>query len=552
MNKRSLRRGAPASALCKTHPVRRPHHMNLPKRRRPAAAEGPAEPLQVLAVDDQQSVLRFLEVSLASANCAVVTASDAEEATDLLATRTFDLVISDIKMPGLTGFDVMRAARSSQPRTPVVLVTGAPSLESAVFGLRYRAYDYLTKPFSAEDLRQIVSRVREEKNQALGNVPAGSDSPDRRRSGLEALSRIGQLAVSSLEGPAFLDEVLAWTMHGLGGDAALVLLSAPEGRLDSRERGDSALCGRMIALSRVCLEKLQAPRESVTLTGTEEPFSALAAVIPGEDGPLGVLCLGRNRGGEFLKDEEEFLLGYARTLALSLKTMSPGGNVEVQLIDTISSFVIALESKDVYLKGHSARVSLYAAEIAKQMPLSPAQIGMAARAAMLHDLGKLVVGDAILQKAGRLTEDEWALMREHPTNAARILKPFRFLSAEAEAVKAHHERFDGTGYPAGLKGEEIPLAARIIAVADAFDAMTSNRPYQMAVPVYVAAKRLLRGAGEQFDPKVTAAFERVPLQRLVEISRLYHKQTDAEEVAASEAALLPPLWKSTALSSVAV
>src|SRR5436309_1386747 len=151
-------------------------------------------------------------------------------------------------------------------------------------------------------------------------------------------------------------------MRGRGGDAALVLLRDANGRLESNERGDTALCGRMVTLSRVCLEKLQeGPRESVTLTGTEQPFAALAAVIPGEEGPLGVLCLGRNRGGEFLKDEEEFLLGYARTLALSLERMSPGGKVEVQLIDTISSFVIALESKDLYLKGHSARVSLYAA-----------------------------------------------------------------------------------------------------------------------------------------------------------------------------------------------
>jgi HD-GYP domain-containing protein (c-di-GMP phosphodiesterase class II) len=309
----------------------------------------------------------------------------------------------------------------------------------------------------------------------------------------------------------------------------------------------------MVTLSRVCLEKLQdGPRESVTLTGTEQPFSALAAVIPGDEGPLGVLCLGRNRGGEFLKDEEEFLLGYARTLALSLKRASAGGNVEGQLIDTISSFVIALESKDVYLKGHSARVSLYAAEIAKQMPLSPAQIAVTTRAAMLHDLGKLVVGDAILQKPGTLSDDEWELMREHPANAARILKPFRFLAAEAEAVKAHHERFDGTGYPARLKGDEIPLPARIIAVADAFDAMTSNRPYQVGVPVYVAVKRLLRHSGEQFDPAVAAAFERVPLQRLVEISRLYHKRTDDEEVAAAEAALVLPFWRETAVPSVAV
>src|SRR5207247_10510023 len=146
----------------------------------------------------------------------------------------------------------------------------------------------------------------------------------------------------------------------------------------------------------------------------------------------------------------------------------------------------------------------------------------------------------------------WELMREHPANAARILKPFRFLAQEAEAVKAHHERFDGTGYPAQLKGEEIPLPARIIALADAFDALTSNRPYQAAVAAYVAATRLVRQAGAHFDPTVVTAFERVPLQRLVEISRMYHKQTDAEEIAASEAALLPAFWRQATVPSVAV
>jgi response regulator RpfG family c-di-GMP phosphodiesterase len=507
----------------------------------------------VLVVDDHASVLRFVELTLTAANCVVTTAGDAESAATLLSSNTFDLVISDIKMPGLDGLEVLRAARSTQPRTPVVLITGAPSLDSAVFGLRYHAYDYLTKPFSADDLNELVARVHDDRRQALAAAPVGADHPERRRSGLEALSRIGQLALKGLDRRAFLEEVLAWTMRGLGGDAALVLLRDGNGRLESSERGDTALCGRMVTLSRVCLEKLQdGPRESVTLTGTEQPFSALAAVIPGEEGPLGVLCLGRNRGGEFLKDEEEFLLGYARTLALSLERMSPGGKVEVQLIDTISSFVIALESKDLYLKGHSARVSLYAAEIAKQMELSPTQIDVTTRAAMLHDLGKLVVGDAILQKPGRLTDEEWELMREHPATAARILKPFRFLAQEAEAVKAHHERFDGTGYPAQLKGEEIPLPARIIALADAFDALTSNRPYQAAVPAYVAAKRLVRQAGAHFDPAVVTAFERVPLQRLVEISRLYHKQTDAEEIAASEAALVPAFWRPATVPSVAV
>jgi HD-GYP domain-containing protein (c-di-GMP phosphodiesterase class II) len=140
---------------------------------------------------------------------------------------------------------------------------------------------------------------------------------------------------------------------------------------------------------------------------------------------------------------------------------------------------------------------------------------------MLHDLGKLVVMDSILQKPARLTSEEFAVMREHPQNAARILQPFRFLGREAEAIKGHHERFDGKGYPQGLKGEEIPIAARIITVADAFDAMTSDRPYRSAMPIEVAAIEITKHAQAQFDPAVAEAFSRVPLARLSEISRLY-------------------------------
>jgi HD-GYP domain-containing protein (c-di-GMP phosphodiesterase class II) len=151
---------------------------------------------------------------------------------------------------------------------------------------------------------------------------------------------------------------------------------------------------------------------------------------------------------------------------------------------------------------------------------------------MLHDLGKLVVMDAILQKPARLTSEEFAVMREHPGNAARILQPFRFLTREAEAIRGHHERYDGKGYPQGLKGAEIPLAARIITVADAFDAMTSNRPYRSAMPIEVAAMEISRHAEAQFDPQVTDAFSRIPLSRLTEISRLYEGERERAGAAA--------------------
>jgi putative nucleotidyltransferase with HDIG domain len=491
-------------------------------------AEG--DGLDVLLVDDHAPVLRFLAAAFKRQGCVVSTASSAEEALDLISDRGFDLVVSDIKMPGLSGLDLLRTVKGQQPDTPVVLITGMPSVDSAVFGLRHQAYDYLTKPFSMSDVQQLVSRVRQDRaTRRSGQQAESSQRAIRRQFGMEALSRLGELALQGLDTTAFVERALGYTLEALGGDAALILLVDAEGRVTPSQTGDLALAVRLLGASGTALQELctGSGRGPVTVIGLDPPASALATLIQVMGRPAGILCLARHQGAQFVSDDREFLLGYARTIALSLEKMQVGQDIEGNLIDTISAFVIALESKDAYLKGHSTRVSLYAAEIARALGLGPAEVAVASRGGMLHDLGKLVVMDSILQKPARLTSEEIAVMREHPENAARILQPFRFLAREAEAIKGHHERFDGKGYPHGLKGDEIPIAARIITVADAFDAMTSNRPYRSAMPIEVAAIEITRHAQAQFDPVVTEAFSRIPLARLAEISRLYDTRPEA-------------------------
>lgn len=128
------------------------------------------------------------------------------------------------------------------------------------------------------------------------------------------------------------------------------------------------------------------------------------------------------------------------------------------------------------------------------------------RGALLHDIGKLAIPDSILLKPGKLTEEEWAIMKKHPEYAYTMLYPIRYLRPALDIPYSHHERWDGKGYPRGLKGEEIPLAARIFAVVDAWDAMRSDRPYRKALPVDEALAEIQKGAGTQFDPKVVEVF----------------------------------------------
>jgi putative nucleotidyltransferase with HDIG domain len=245
---------------------------------------------------------------------------------------------------------------------------------------------------------------------------------------------------------------------------------------------------------------------------------ALGAVIPGSEAAHGLVCVVRAGSAAFLPEERDLLVGFARHVGLALERLRLGTAFERHLVNTITAFVTAMEAKDPYLKGHSTRVAEYAGAVAAAMGLDGEQIALARRGGILHDLGKLGVLEPILDKPGPLTSEEYRLVQAHPEVGYRILQPLGFLGRESLAVRHHHERWDGGGYPAGLAGEDIPLLARIVAVADAFDAMTSDRPYRRALDLDLALGEIERGAGIQFDPAVAAALLAVPRARLRALS----------------------------------
>jgi response regulator RpfG family c-di-GMP phosphodiesterase len=481
--------------------------------------------LRVLAVDDNASLLRFLISAFTANGCAVTSASTAEQALELIAGDVFDLVVSDIKMPGLSGLDLLRAVKGRHPATPVVLITGAPSVNSAVFGLRHGAYDYLPKPFSIKEVQHLVARVRADREKWNGQapLPAGlAEELSRRQVSVERLFRIGDLALQIKEPRVFVAKVLELTSESLRNDGSLMLLRDEHGAFVATQQGDPGVVDELRALMHANFDRLagQGGREPLPLRRSGGRVEAVAALIPGMGQSMGVLCIARlTSNGAFLPDEADMVVGFAQATAVALQKLLLREDHERNLVDTITAFVNAIESKDPYLKGHSARVALYATEVAQAMGLDDETIQVVNRGAMLHDLGKLSIMDTILRKPERLTADEFTLIKAHPVVGERILKPLRFLAREACAVRHHHERFDGSGYPDGLSGENIPLAARIVTVADVFDAVTSNRPYRTALSVEPARQEIVRGRGTHFDPQAADAFLTIPLQRLVEITR---------------------------------
>jgi len=170
------------------------------------------------------------------------------------------------------------------------------------------------------------------------------------------------------------------------------------------------------------------------------------------------------------------------------------------------ALALSVEEKDEATKGHCSRIEQLALQTGERLGLNGEQLIALSYAAYLHDVGKVRVPDEILTKPGPLTEEEWKEMRKHPIHGAEMLREKEFLRDAAEIVRTHHERYDGTGYPRGLKGEEIPIEARIISVVDAYDAMTSDRPYRPAMSREEAIEELKKNAGTQFDPRVVKVF----------------------------------------------
>ena len=165
----------------------------------------------------------------------------------------------------------------------------------------------------------------------------------------------------------------------------------------------------------------------------------------------------------------------------------------------------ALEAKDVYTRGHSERVGATSRRLALALGLASPDVEIVARAGLLHDIGKIGIPEVVLRKAGPLTDEEWTLMRRHPVIGAQIVAPFEFFAAGAIVIRHHHERVDGSGYPDGLAGDAIPLGARIVAVADVYDALTSDRPYRPAMSEDEALGHLQAQAGRGLDETIVAA-----------------------------------------------
>ncbi|MBI4866135.1 MAG: GAF domain-containing protein [Candidatus Wallbacteria bacterium] len=240
----------------------------------------------------------------------------------------------------------------------------------------------------------------------------------------------------------------------------------------------------------------------------EAPLTLMSAPVINKDRVLGVLNFERSldRSRPFTSDDLRFLSTLSSHCGIAIENARLYQNLVTSYFETIRSLANALESKDAYTHGHSRRVAKDSVRIAQKMKLPTKRVEMIRHGALLHDIGKIGIRDSILLKPGALTEEEIAIIRKHPLLGANMIQSIEFLKDVTEIIRHHHERLDGRGFPYGLSGEKIPLGARIVCVADAFDAMVTTRPYRKGMSYQRGIAELARNKGTQFDPAVVDAF----------------------------------------------
>ncbi len=480
----------------------------------------PDERPRVLIVDDEKFIRDILADFLGMEGYIVRTAEDGTAALAELNAAHYDLVISDLKMPRMGGIELLDAIGTAAPSALTVIMTGFGTVETAIDAMKRGAYDYILKPFKVEEVIHVVQRGLEKQRLAAENLRLReavslykvSEAIAASLSLEEVLATIGDTAVNEVKG----DLVSTWLEDGEGGyfeRQRLVPAREEAETLEAAaERGASfgALDPKSFAnhygTHQALLE--QGPRGARFFT--EPPRAGIVSLV---SVPLRMKTrlLGWIAVASYTK-QKRFNEGHRKLLSIvgsraaaAIENARLYEDLRASFQQTIEGLARAIDKMDRYTAGHSERVALYAMYLAVRLGLPPETVEVVRQSALMHDIGK--IGCVMnLNKPGKLTQEEYEVFKRHPTYGRDILGPIKFLHPLIPGVHLHHERWDGRGYPLGLSGNDVPLIARIIAVADTYDAMTSDRAYRRALPHEVAVGEIERCSGSQFDPEIAHSF----------------------------------------------
>ena len=512
----------------------------------------------ILFVDDEESILDVASLFFKRQGYLTLTASNGVEALQILEKESVDCCFTDINMPVMNGLDLAENIRQHDNTMPVIVMTGYPSLENTIQTIKNGVVDFLIKPINLKQMELCVQRVLRQRELFAENVLLKEEVKSKERLeklNQELLHKVEELNILNKIMSSFTSNLSTSNVFKRAVDLALEITHAdntlfhvinesvnqpfevaaagvetdqkkeqntPTPLQNDQNVTHSESACATLSLSGLIMEVVsdEIPLLIAKNNGAcglpKNLLSVMVVPLKIRDKVFGVLTATNRKNAVPFKEKDLFYLSFmAQSAAYSIENLALYENIYENLLATLYAFVNAVEARDLYTRQHSSRVTGLSLILGKQLGCTSEELDILNFAGHLHDIGKIGIRDDILLKPGRLTSDEFEKIKEHPVIGANILEQLGFWDKERQIIRYHHERFDGTGYPDGLNQEQIPFLARILSVADVYDAMASDRAYRKRMDEEAILLVIHEGAGSQFDPDVVEAFKKVYSQGII-------------------------------------
>ncbi len=495
------------------------------------------EKYKVLVVDDEESILDVTEGFFQRKGHEVLTAANGREAIEILDRETVDCCFTDINMPEMDGLELAKELQRRDHGFPVVIMTGYPSIENTIDTLKNGVVDFLVKPVNLEQMELTLIRVVQQRSVFVENLILKEEIQRQ-----EKLKKLNNELVARIDDVNILNRIMedfsnTDSSHDIF--TKVVELGAGILRADNVifhiwvEANDSLISVASSGnIDDNNISKGIKPFIKGVIQSDAEPCLVSQGRARNElpDGVLSLMVAPlKIRGKVFgtasaviLKGDKSFdekdiyyMTFITRKAASAIENIALYENIYDNLFSTLYAFVAAVEARDKYTREHSTRVAKIAYKIGEQMGCSDEELNIINFAGYLHDVGKIGIRDDILLKPGKLTEQEYEKIKEHPVIGADIVGKLGLWDREQTIIRHHHERFDGEGYPDGLKSDEIPKLARILSVADVVDAIGSDRAYRKRMEYDEMITIIRINSGKQFDPEVVKSFLKIADKNLL-------------------------------------
>jgi len=503
------------------------------------------DPIKILVVDDEEGILDVSEGYFQRKGYEVYTAENGLKALEVLQKVKISCVFTDINMPQMDGLELAERIRKIESTLPVVVMTGYPSLENSIQTLKNVVVDYLIKPVNLEQMELTLKRILRERELFVENLILKEEVGRQERlkqlnkelldrvEEVNTLNRVMEDFSSSDSSYGIFNKVVELGVEELKADMvffhiyseedkSLVMMTSSDSGLENKTvfelfsrdlspRANQFIIDVVSADQNPCL--ISKPGKNKRLD--EIVRSLMVVPLKIRDKIFGVASAFSFSEDKLFNEKDIYYMSFiTQKAAAAIENIALYENIYDNLFATLYAFVTALEVRDLYTRKHSTRVAKYSHMIAEEMGCTEEEIDIISFAGSLHDIGKIGIRDDILLKPGPLSDDEYEKIKEHPVIGADIIGKLGLWDREMEIIRHHHERFDGKGYPDGISGSDIPKLARILCVADSYDAMASDRAYRKKLGKVKVLDIIQQNSGTQFDPQAVKAFLKVAEQEL--------------------------------------